>query len=489
MQMLKDFVGKYKWPLSVLAIVMVAAFFRFYQINKIPPGLFSDEAVNGINTLEANYTGNYKIFYTENNGREGLFINIQALSVKVFGNHAWALRVVSGLFGTLTVLFLYFLVKELFGNKRMAVFASFFLATSFWHMNFSRIGFRAIMAPFFLTAGTYLVWKLINELELGSLSSTWKRGFQVVLAGLVFGLGFHSYIAYRIAPLLLLPPLVIFIKNKKFKEVLLFILGMAIAVAPLALYFYQHPQDFLGRTSQISIFTADNPVWALTKNVVLTVGMFFVAGDFNWRHNYRGSPELFAPVAIFFLIGLIIAAYSVFKKDALLKERMANLFLYFWLGVMFLPVVISSEGLPHALRSIPLAPVAMIFAAIGLEGVIKKFNMSERAITTFTAFLFAMVISFTCSQYFTLWANKQEVADSFNKDATEAAYYLNSLPAGDPKYVIMESDNQYMPMSVNTVMFLTGSYLPEQQSERNINYLFKKDENLVPDGAAKIWIR
>ena len=70
--------------------------------------------MNGNNALEALETGDFKIFYPENNGREGLFINIQALSLKVFGAEPWALRIVSAIFGFLTVLGLYFLARILF---------------------------------------------------------------------------------------------------------------------------------------------------------------------------------------------------------------------------------------------------------------------------------------------------------------------------------------------------------------------------------------
>ncbi|MEK7151084.1 MAG: hypothetical protein AAB784_00005, partial [Patescibacteria group bacterium] len=72
------------WPIIVL-IIIVAIFFRFQSITSTPPGLYPDEAMNGNNALEAIETGNYKVFYSENNGREGLFINIQAQSIKIFG--------------------------------------------------------------------------------------------------------------------------------------------------------------------------------------------------------------------------------------------------------------------------------------------------------------------------------------------------------------------------------------------------------------------
>ncbi len=127
----------------LIFIIAIAAFLRLYKLQSFPPGLYPDEAMNGNNALEALKTGppdgGFKWFYPENNGREALFINIQALSVAVFGNEPWALRGVSAIVGILTVLGLFFLTRTLLGNDRTALFAPFCLAVSFWHIMFSRI--------------------------------------------------------------------------------------------------------------------------------------------------------------------------------------------------------------------------------------------------------------------------------------------------------------------------------------------------------------
>src|SRR3989344_893589 len=120
--------------LIIVGILIIASFFRFYQLDKYPPGLYPDEAMNGSNALVANATGDYKIFYPENFGREGLFINIQALSIKWFDVNSWSLRSVSAIFGILTVLGLFLLARELFSWQVGAV-SSFLLAISFWHVN------------------------------------------------------------------------------------------------------------------------------------------------------------------------------------------------------------------------------------------------------------------------------------------------------------------------------------------------------------------
>src|SRR3989338_9423565 len=146
--------GKHFFYLAI--ILGLAALLRFGDLATTPPGLWSDEAMNGVNTIQALGGGNWKIYYPENFGREGLFINIQAIFVKFLGHEPWVLRLPSAIFGVLTVLGLYLMTRELFrlsansessSNKRIALFTSFFLATSFWHIIFSRMGFRAIMAP------------------------------------------------------------------------------------------------------------------------------------------------------------------------------------------------------------------------------------------------------------------------------------------------------------------------------------------------------
>ena len=93
---------KHKLIILIL-IIGLGIFFRFFRLNETPLGLYPDEAMNGNNALEAQATGDYKSFYPENNGREGFFINMQGISLALFGNEPWALRGVSGVMGTLTI--------------------------------------------------------------------------------------------------------------------------------------------------------------------------------------------------------------------------------------------------------------------------------------------------------------------------------------------------------------------------------------------------
>src|SRR3989338_8732178 len=189
--------------LVFVGILLLAIFFRFWHITDIPPGLYPDEAMNGSNALQALESGNFRAYYIDNNGREGLFINLQALAIWFLGNEAWVLRFVSALFGTLAVLGIYFLTKELFWkNSRketIALLTSFFLASSYWHLTLSRIGFRTITTPTFSILAFYFLFRGMRRNSM----------FDFALSGIMLGLGLNGYIAFRFIPFAFAVPILI----------------------------------------------------------------------------------------------------------------------------------------------------------------------------------------------------------------------------------------------------------------------------------------
>jgi len=78
-------------------------FFRFYRLNSVPPGLYPDIAINGNDALLSLQTGEYKLFYPENNGREGLMMWLDAASMAIFGINVLALKIPAAIAGVLTV--------------------------------------------------------------------------------------------------------------------------------------------------------------------------------------------------------------------------------------------------------------------------------------------------------------------------------------------------------------------------------------------------
>jgi 4-amino-4-deoxy-L-arabinose transferase-like glycosyltransferase len=489
------FKSKTFWLLVV--ILIIATFFRFYQIKTIPPGLYPDEAMNGNNALEALHTGQFKVFYPENNGREGLLINVQALFLKIFGaNEPWVLRLPSAIFGVLTVLGLYLLAAELF-SKNIGLLSAFLLAASFWHINFSRIGFRAILAPLLLTWALYFLLKAFRNARPKSYI------LNSIFSGIIYGLGFYTYIAYRVTPLLILFIAVYFWKRSGDKErrkvVLLstscFLLSTFLIALPIGIYFLRNPADFLGRTSQISIFSSATPLRDLGLNILKTAGMFNVRGDYNWRHNYAGQPELFWPVGLLFLFGIVVGLKKILRaKESGDSNRFPPLLIFLWMIFAAIPVVISNEGMPHALRSILLIPPAIMLAGIGgraayetLKNRVKSFLLRTAAIIFLTLLVFE-----TYSAYFFSWAKNPNTRDAFSADYVEIGRAILNLPASTPKYVVVEAPGvlvRGIPMPAQTVMFITDTFLPQNQIAKNVHYVLPDQEKSVPADAIKFYLK
>jgi len=113
--------GRYIFIGLAILIFVLAVFFRLWQLPSAPPGLYPDEAINANNGIEAANDNDFKIFFPDNNGREGLFIDIVGLNLKVFGGDGkpWAARLPSAIFGILGVLGIYLLAREIFNDNQL----------------------------------------------------------------------------------------------------------------------------------------------------------------------------------------------------------------------------------------------------------------------------------------------------------------------------------------------------------------------------------
>ncbi|HLZ09250.1 MAG TPA: hypothetical protein VKT80_11715, partial [Chloroflexota bacterium] len=86
---------KKSWDiLAAAAILLFAAAVRLIDIDWLPPGLFQDEAVNGVNVFTI-LAGHFQIYYGE---REPLFMYAMALVSLALNPTPVALRVTAGLF-------------------------------------------------------------------------------------------------------------------------------------------------------------------------------------------------------------------------------------------------------------------------------------------------------------------------------------------------------------------------------------------------------
>lgn len=481
------------WALLVL-IILFAAFLRVYKINEIPAGIYPDEAVNGTDALGAIESGKYKLFYTNNYGREGLFMNLISLSIRVFGNTVVGLKFWSMLFGVLSVLGMFLLAREIFRSWRSGLIAAFFMASSFWVINFARISFRANMVPLILIFSFYFLLRGLRT----------NRYINYVLAGLIFGIGFHTYIAFRLAPAILVFFLLALIISRKhffqnhWKPMVIFCASVLITLSPMIYDFIQYPEHFQSRSTSISVFSPEvnqGDLWGtLGKSLALSLVKYNFYGDQNWRHNFPPYPILNPLVGISFLVGIIYVIAKIFRllhlrfRQKIYDDKLAiYLLLIGWFFAMLAPEFLTVEGLPHALRSIGTMPVVFILATIPVLWILGKSDQRSHffrySVVSLLIFSFLVIASSETIKYFYLWSQRPEQHGQFNANYKNMSLYLLSLPPETNKYVLANGSGREMEdgfaISAHVVKYLTHN------KTQNLAY-FKRDDSLAFKTPARI---
>ena len=453
----------------LITILLLAFWVRALNIEGAPSGVYPDEAVNGMDALKAYESGNYAWFYPDNNGREGLFMNLIAFSYAIFGVTIMGLKFPSIIFGTLSVLGTYLITKELFRSRRAGLLAAFFIAFSFWSINFSRIAFRAIMLPTILSFSFYYILVGLRTFRGFSIKrGILKNYFYFALAGFIFGIGLHTYIAFRIAPgILVILFIALWITKKHFLrnywiQGIIFIVFAFISMAPILLTFNAHPEYLVSRSGDISILSPEinkgNLIGTAARSLGLSLVKYNFWGDQNWRHNYPPYPILNPILGLSFLAGLI---YLITKWFHLLFIRLKDgvrdrkfyvySFILAWFFAMLAPEFMTAEGLPHALRSIGTLPTAYIISIIPFLWFLGKkdsFDYGFKFITISLVIIAMITVSISnVVKYHKYWASNEKQYVSFEGDLIQISNYIKTLPA-ESKKIVIARNMQIIPIKL-----------------------------------------
>lgn len=473
-----QFVKKYRYELGITAVILLAAFMRFYQLNSLPPGLHPDEAANGLDIFKILENHDYRPFYSTNGGREALFFYLQSIGVSIFGNTILGLRVAPALIGTLSVGAVYLWIGRWFG-RRTGLIAALLMAVTPWGITISRDGFRAGMVALMVPLTLWLYTRTIQS--KGKNANWWA-----IAAGVSLGAGFYTYLSYKLFPLAILAAIIYawYLRREQFKKwlptLVISLIAMAVTLVPMGIYGVSHPADVLGRAGGVSFLNPDlnhgQPVQTLAKTIEKSVLMFNFKGDENYRQNLGGQPEFNIFVGVMFILGSFITLVR------LKQFRYFGILMVF--GVGMAPEVLTAEGIPHALRAIGALPAAVGLAAIGISYMLDTWysvfplNSAARAAgTTAVCVLLALTVYQGYVQYFVAWANSPETYEAYSEDTASASKYLIDHPTNAKIFVIGGG------YGLQPLEFLTHNHLNYTQIE-------PKKVSTIPltPGVAKVFV-
>jgi 4-amino-4-deoxy-L-arabinose transferase-like glycosyltransferase len=400
---MKDLI-KQRNILLLTAILLVAAFTRFYMLGSIAPSLNWDEAALGYNAYSLGIDGKDEfgkplpISYLESFGdfKPVIYSYLDVIPVKVFGLNEFGVRFPSAVLGVLTVLLTYLIVKQIFPKKEkpaqiefIALTSALVMALSPWHIMLSRGAYEANVSQFFIVLGMYLFLRAIN-----------KNMWFLLLSAASFAITFYTFNTARVfVPLMVFAMAIGFRKelwrNKK-QVILGAIVGLVILLPTIPFLFSSQAKL---RFDEVNIFSDsnviemsnkyvendNNAVWSkvihnrrvlygieFAKHYLdnLNPSFLFINGDGNPRFSTKDVGQLFIWDLPFLIAGLLF----LFRK----REG------YYWLIPVWLVLGLIPAGTaretPHALRIETVLPTFQILVAYGFVNLMYMLKKYRRPI-------------------------------------------------------------------------------------------------------------
>ncbi len=450
--------GKPLQGLWVIVVLLVAAWFRTYRLDTVPPGPHFDAIINGqivdefiLPALPARLRPAapapvipWLTIQANPNGPDlqehGWLYHVSlAASLQAVGRNVLGMRFPDLMWGMLGVAACYALARRLFGH-RAALIATAAQAVSFWSVFLGRAGLRAGTIVPVLALAACAFWDAWPRLAAQATSAIGDlrtpRISRLVLAGALLGLSIYGYLSARpmVLAFLAFAAYVGLTRRVAWKRLLpglaTFLATTALVAAPLLLYLCAHPAEnlrFNMLSDSLKDLTAGRPTTAF-QTVLATLGMFTWRGDPQWQYNVAGRP-VFDPVgAIVFLIGVGLAVWH--------WRRPSSLFALIWLAVGLSPGMLSSPA-PHFTRTV--AAQVMAYAFVGL-GVTEMAQVVKRApFGWLTGLGYAGLVAWwlgfavwNYQGYYDAWANNDEVHFYHQAAVTEAARYLDRRADATP---------------------------------------------------------
>lgn len=432
----------------ILFVFILMGWFLFtYKLTDVPPGINGDEAAIGYSASLIAKTG-----YDANGQYLPIFTNIswpdwkQPITVyttvaafKLFGVSYFNLKAVSVFFVLFSGTIIFFLAKEVFGQK-LAILSLLIFATIPAVMIQSHLAIENI-APLPFVA--IWLWMLAKYTSI-------KKTKYLVFSSVALGISLYSYLGLRlIMPVLTIISICyIYYLNhqKKIFAILTFLLGLAPFILFMLIVRNQYPAAIFASNRPQDITSYQQFLLPYISSFDLS--FLFMKGDLTPYHS-TGKQGMFLLATLpLFLLGL-------FKIASKRKPFFAFVLLVFFLT----PILYGLTGsIYRASRLVALLPPFIIITLLGIQSLseIKRKIIKLSAISVLTALVLFNYVDFAADYWFD-YSNR--VNQNFEKPIHKVFDYVSQLSDKENLNVFIQDD---APLRNPTVyLFFENSYFPK----------------------------
>ena len=461
----------------IIIFFLFAFILRLWRVTEYPAGLNADEAAIGYNAYSLLKTGKDEFghswpiaFQSFNDWKPGFYVYLDLPFVAVLGLNELAVRLPSVILGTMTVLILFLLVREMFKEKLPAIVAAGLLAISPWHLHFSRGGWESNVSTFFLTLGVYFFFLALRK----------PKNFPFFI--LCFVASMFTYHSARIVAPLLGLGCILFYSKQIFKKenwrwlAIAFLTGI-IPVSILAISFLK--QGGVSRFSGVGMFADQGPFWRVNElrgqhvnpqSLLVKVihnrfleyatqfldnylrhfdgNFLFISGDEIQRNKIPEMGQMYLIEIPFLILGLYF----------LLRNKPQNwYFVFWWLAVSPVASALTFQS-PHAIRALNMVIPLVLIVSYGIVNFFKTINLNQKfflpiILNSIFIILYLWNFSFYLHQYYVHYPQTYPAAWEYgfkdlvsyvrsNQDQFAKVYVTNKY---DQPYILFAFYLQYPP--------------------------------------------
>lgn len=348
-------------------------------------------------------------------------------TVGLLGLNEFAVRLPNALLGTLAILAVFLMARELFKDERVALASAGLLAISPWHISLSRGAFEANLTTFFMT---FAVWTFIRGL---------KNKRYMALSALFFGINLFTYHSARlITPLVGLLLLILYreklglgkVKNVgnvlknyavPFSIFLVFLIaafyslflgggaraGDVTIFNPTdkwtALFDRRYEAILAGMPSDIARIFSNKIIYVLDQFTTryveyLSPQFLFTEGVSGWDYGMiPGRGVLYVIEIPFVLMSLWHLACHGFKKSKGLT------FILFWILVSPIAAALTKGPGYAGNRAAVMVPALQVFSAFGgilfFDLILKKIKIKSNYLATVFVLVFGIFLAIFLEDY------------------------------------------------------------------------------------------